>query len=191
MKAPPFAYVRAHSLDEAFELLAVHGEDAKLLAGGQSLLAALNLRLSSPGVLIDISRIADLAGITLAGRRIHIGALTTHAAIERSPEIAANLPLLAQAAPHIAQVAIRNAGTMGGSLAMADPAAEWPACCVALDAEFVVAARSGTRHVKALDFFTDDAEVEVRFSGVMTGRENQCRGTRPGSITDHLLSCRR
>jgi aerobic carbon-monoxide dehydrogenase medium subunit len=153
MKAPPFAYVRAESLAEVFELLESHGDDARLLAGGQSLLAALNLRLSSPALLIDITRIDGLSGITVTHGNVSIGALTTHAEIERSREIAACLPLLAAAAPHIAHPAIRNVGTFGGSIAMADPATEWPACCIALDARFVLASRSGTRRVRARDFF--------------------------------------
>lgn len=153
MKAPPFAYARARSLAEVFDLLARHGDGAKLLAGGQSLLATLNMRLSAPELLIDISRLGDLSGIQIRDGVIRIGALTTHAEIERSPEIRKHLPLLAQAAPHIAHPAIRNVGTIGGSLALADPAAEWPACCVALDAHFVIARKSGTRRVAARDFF--------------------------------------
>jgi carbon-monoxide dehydrogenase medium subunit len=153
MKAPPFAYIKAKTLAEVLQLLAIHGDGARLLAGGQSLLAALNLRLSSPEILIDITGIPGLAGITVANGIVSIGALTTHAEIERSPEIAAALPLLAAAAPHIAHVAIRNAGTFGGSIAMADPAAEWPACCLALAATFVIASGNGSRKVKARDFF--------------------------------------
>lgn len=153
MKAPPFAYARARSLAEVFDLLARHGDGAKLLAGGQSLIATLNMRLSSPQLLIDITRLADLKGIQVHDGTVRIGALTTHAEIERSPEIRKHLPLLAQAAPHIAHPAIRNAGTLGGSVALADPAAEWPACCVALDAQFVIAGKSGTRRIAARDFF--------------------------------------
>lgn len=153
MKAPPFAYIKAKTLAEVFQLLETHGDGARLLAGGQSLLAALNLRLSSPTILIDITAIPGLAGITVADGKVAIGALTTHAQIEHSLEIAQALPLLAQAAPHIAHVAIRNAGTFGGSIALADPAAEWPACCLALDAEFVVANKNGSRKVRARDFF--------------------------------------
>jgi carbon-monoxide dehydrogenase medium subunit len=171
MKAPPFTYARARSLEEVFGLLATHGEGAKLLAGGQSLLATLNMRLSSPDILIDISRIPDLTGIRLVGGKVHIGALTTHAEIEHSREISANLPLLAQAAPHIAHVAIRNAGTLGGSIAMADPAAEWPACCLALEAEFVVAAKTGNRRVKASDFFKGVFATDLRPGEVLTGVE--------------------
>ena len=153
MKAPPFAYIKPAKLVEVFQLLETHGDGARLLAGGQSLLAALNLRLSAPDLLIDITGIPGLAGISVANGKVTIGAATTHAEIERSPEIAQALPLLAAAAPHIAHVAIRNAGTFGGSIAMADPAAEWPACCLALDAEFVIANRGGSRKVKAREFF--------------------------------------
>ena len=153
MKAPPFAYRKAATLAEVFELLDTHGDGARLLAGGQSLLAALNLRLSSPQILIDITGVQGLTGIKVANGKVTIGALTTHAEIERSPEIARTLPLLAEAAPHIAHVAIRNVGTIGGSIALADPAAEWPACCLALGAEFVIAAKAGNRKVHARDFF--------------------------------------
>ena len=121
MKAPPFAYIRANSLPEVFGLLATHGDGARLLAGGQSLLASLNLRLSAPEVLIDITRVPGLSDITVSRGQVRIGALTTHAEVEGSPEIAAALPLLAQAAPHIAHAAIRNAGTFGGSIAMPTP----------------------------------------------------------------------
>lgn len=153
MKAPPFAYTRANSLAEVFDLLARHGDGAKLLAGGQSLIATLNMRLSAPQLLIDISRLTELAGIQVRDGTVRIGALTTHAEIEHSAEIRKHLLLLAQAAPHIAHAAIRNVGTFGGSIALADPAAEWPACCVALDAQFVIAGKAGTRRVAARDFF--------------------------------------
>lgn len=153
MKAPPFAYRKVATLGEAFGLLEQHGEGARILAGGQSLLATLNMRLSSPQILIDITGIEALSGIRLSGGKVTVGALTTHAEIEHSPEIARALPLLAQAAPHIAHVAIRNAGTIGGSLALADPAAEWPACCLALAAVMIAAGKNGTRRIKAGDFF--------------------------------------
>jgi carbon-monoxide dehydrogenase medium subunit len=175
MKAPPFAYARASSLPEVFELLDAHGPGAKLLAGGQSLLAALNLRLAEPDILIDISRILELTGIRVAGGKVHIGALTTHAEIERSADVAAHVPLLAQAAPHIAHAAIRNAGTLGGSIVTADPAAEWPACCIALDAEFVLAARAGSRRVKARDFFKGVYTTDLRPNEVLTGVEFPAR----------------
>jgi len=168
VKAPPFAYVRARSLPEVFDLLEAHGESAKLLAGGQSLIAALNMRLSSPELLIDITQLSGLSGITVHDGTASIGALTTHATIERAPEIRRHLPLLAQAAPHIAHAAIRNAGTFGGSLALADPAAEWPACCVALDARIVVESRAGERKVAAREFFTGLYSTALRQNEVLT-----------------------
>ncbi len=152
MKAPSFAYAKPRSLEEVFVVLR-RTDDAKLLAGGQTLLATLNMRLSSPAVLVDITGVPGLAGIAVRGDVLRIGALTRHREIERSREVAEHAPLLAQAAPHIAHVAIRNVGTIGGSLAHADPAAEWPACCVALDADIVIASRSGERRVKARDFY--------------------------------------
>jgi carbon-monoxide dehydrogenase medium subunit len=153
MKAPPFAYARARHLAEVFDLLERHGDAAKILAGGQSLMPTLNMRLSSPELLIDISRLQEHAGIHVRDNHVHIGALTTHAQIGESADIRKHLPLLADAVEHIAHPAIRNSGTFGGSLAMADPAAEWPACCVALDAQIVLASKSGTRRVAARDFF--------------------------------------
>ena len=176
MKAPPFAYARARSLAEVFDLLARHGDEAKLLAGGQSLLATLNMRLSEPQLLIDISRLAELKGVQVRDGVVRIGALTTHAEIERSPEIRKHLPLLAQAAPHIAHPAIRNVGTIGGSLALADPAAEWPACCVALDAQFVVAGKAGTRRVAARDFFKALYATALKPAEVLTHIEIKVPG---------------
>ena len=171
MKAPSFAYAKPRSLDEVFALAEKHGEDAKLLAGGQTLLATLNMRLSSPALLIDITGLPGLAGIEVKGNTLRIGALTTHRTIEQSPEIARHLPLLAQAAPHIAHVAIRNAGTLGGSLAHGDPAAEWPACCVALDATIVIAAKSGERRVKAREFYRGLFETALGAGEVITAVE--------------------
>jgi len=168
LKAPPFAYARARSLAEVFDLLARHGDGAKLLAGGQSLIATLNMRLSAPQLLIDISRLTELSGIQVRDGTARIGALTTHAEIERSAEIRKDLPLLEQAAPHIAHAAIRNVGTFGGSIALADPAAEWPACCVALDAQFVIAGKAGTRRVAARDFFKGLYATALRPDEVLT-----------------------
>ncbi|MCZ7562665.1 MAG: FAD binding domain-containing protein [Burkholderiales bacterium] len=171
MKPPSFAYARPGSLAEAFDLLERHGEDAKVLAGGQSLIATLNMRLSSPALLVDITAVPGLAGIAVAKDKARIGALTTHRAIERSAELGAALPLLAQAARHIGHVAIRNLGTFGGSLAMADPAAEWPACCVALDAELVVARRAGERRVRAREFFKGLYETDLAPGELVTAVE--------------------
>ncbi len=154
MKAPSFDYVRAATLPQVFELLRTHGDGARVLAGGQTLIATLNMRLSEPSVLIDIGRLDALRGIALHGATLRIGALTTHAQVEASPLVAQHAPLLAQAAPHIAHRAIRNRGTFGGSLAYADPAAEWPACVLALDATLVLAGAGGERRVAAADFFT-------------------------------------
>ncbi len=153
MKAASFSYVKPDSLNEVFDLLARHGDRARVLAGGQSLLASLNLRLSAPELLIDITGVQGLAGITVSGSTVRIGALTTHRQIERSPEVARHLPLLAQAVRQIAHVAIRNVGTFGGSVALADPAAEYPACAVALDATLVLGGRGAERRVRAREFF--------------------------------------
>ncbi|HRK20028.1 MAG TPA: xanthine dehydrogenase family protein subunit M [Hyphomicrobiaceae bacterium] len=166
MKAPPFGYVRATSLAEALELLEKHGPDARLLAGGQSLIASLAFRLSEPTVLIDISRLDDLRGIHRDGDTIRIGAGTTHAQLGRDAVIAAHASLLHKAVPLIAHAAIRNRGTIGGSIAYADPASELPACCVALDAAVVVRSKGGVRRIAAREFFTgllttalDSAEI--------------------------------
>ncbi|NEX62536.1 FAD binding domain-containing protein [Noviherbaspirillum galbum] len=155
MKAPPFDYAKPASLDEAIALLERHGDDARLLAGGQTLLATLNMRLAEPALLIDLNGLSDLRGIALVDGKLRIGALATHAQVEASPLVAAHAPLLAMAAPHIAHRAIRNMGTFGGSIAYADPAAEWPACALALDAEIVVRGSGGERRIAAADFFLD------------------------------------
>jgi carbon-monoxide dehydrogenase medium subunit len=176
LKAPSFAYARARSLAEVFGLLAQHGDGAKLLAGGQSLIATLNMRLSAPQLLIDITRLTELSGIQVRNGIVRIGALTTHAEIERSAEIRKHLPLLAQAAPHIAHAAIRNVGTFGGSIALADPAAEWPACCVALDAQFVIAGKSGIRRIAARDFFKGLYATALRPDEVLTQIEIKVPG---------------
>jgi carbon-monoxide dehydrogenase medium subunit len=153
VKAPAFAYRKPRSLDEAFDLLEAHGQDARILAGGQSLVPMLNLRLAAPEVLVDITGIEALAGISVMDGKLKIGALTRHREVERSAEVAKHCSLLTQAAPHIAHVAIRNSGTFGGSIALADPAAEWPACCLALDATLVLVSRKGERRLPAREFF--------------------------------------
>ena len=153
MKAPSFAYARPQSLGEALALLAEHREAARVLAGGQSLLASLNMRLSSPEVLVDIGGLKELSGIRVQHNVLRIGALTRHREIERSAEVARHVPLLAQAVPHVAHAAIRNAGTLGGSLALADPAAEYPACALALGATMVIVGPAAERRVPAGEFF--------------------------------------
>jgi len=153
MKAPRFAYARPASVAEALALLAQHKDEARVLAGGQSLVPMLNFRVAAPKVLVDINRIAGLSGIKVTKNHIRIGALTRHVELERSADIARHLPLIASAMPHIAHPAIRNRGTFGGSCALADPAAELPACALALGATFVAAGRKGERRISAQDFF--------------------------------------
>ena len=155
MKAPAFEFATPASLPEVFTLLAQHGDEAQLLAGGQTLLATLNMRLSEPMLLIDLSAISELHGITVGTDTLRIGALVTHTEIEHSPLVRMHAPLLTMAAPYIAHRAIRNRGTWGGSIAYADPAAEWPACALALDAVVVVRSASGERRIAAADFFVD------------------------------------
>ena len=157
MKSPAFDYIRASSPQHALQLLAQHGTDACLLAGGQTLMATLNMRLSQPALVVDIGGLRQLAGISLEagaqGQVLRIGALTRHVEIEESALVAMHAPLLTQAAPHIAHRAIRNLGTIGGTLAYADPAAEWPACVVALGGTLVLLGEQGERRVPAAGFF--------------------------------------
>jgi aerobic carbon-monoxide dehydrogenase medium subunit len=153
MKAAAFAYARAKSVDDALQLLAAHGDRAKVLSGGQSLMPAMNLRLISPELIVDIGGISELRGIVVQGGILRIGALTRHVDLQRSPEIAAYAPLLAEAIAHVAHPAIRNRGTIGGSLAHADPAAELPACMLALEATIVVLGTGGEQRIAAVDFF--------------------------------------
>jgi carbon-monoxide dehydrogenase medium subunit len=153
MKASAFAYARATSVKNALELLAAHGDGAKVLSGGQSLMPAMNLRLISPELIVDIGELAELRGIAVKGPLLTIGALTRHVDLLKSPEIAAHAPLLADAIAHVAHPAIRNRGTIGGSLAHADPASELPACMLALEATIVVRGPQGERRIAAQDFF--------------------------------------
>jgi aerobic carbon-monoxide dehydrogenase medium subunit len=153
MKPARFRYERMTGVEHATARLAQEGGEARILAGGQSLMPLLNMRLASPAVLLDINRLADLSGIARAGDAVRIGALTRHCEVERAELVAAHLPLLAAAMPHVAHVAIRNRGTIGGSLALADPAAEIPACALALRATIEATSRRGVRRIAADDFF--------------------------------------
>src|ERR1700744_1351379 len=153
MKAAAFAYARANSVDRSLELLGAHGDKAKVLSGGQSLMPAMNLRLISPELIVDIGGIAELRAVSVRGDTLCIGALTRHVDLLRAPVITTYAPLLAKAVAHVAHPAIRNRGTIGGSLAHADPASEFPACMLALDAVIVVRGGSGERRVAAGDFF--------------------------------------
>lgn len=166
MKPAPFAYKKARSLDEAVSLLVE--KDARLLAGGQSLIATLNMRLSAPSLLIDINGLGGLDGITVKGGAVEIGALTRHAQAERSDVIAKQAPLIARAIPHIGHPAIRNRGTLGGSIAFADPAAELPACLLALDGEIDATGPKGKRTIKAQDFFKGLFETALGPQEVLT-----------------------
>src|SRR6201997_2712048 len=153
MKASAFSYARATSVGNALELLVAHGDKAKVLSGGQSLMPAMNLRLISPELIVDIGELAELRGIERDRDVLRIGALTRHVDLMRSPEIATHAPLLSEAIVHVAHPAIRNRGTIGGSLAHADPAAELPACVVALNGTVIVQGLGGERRIAAADFF--------------------------------------
>jgi len=167
VKPPQFAYQQARTLDEAVVLLGEHKE-ARLLAGGQSLIATLNMRLSAPTLLIDINRIGGLDRIASTGGMVEIGALARHAQAERSDVIAKYAPLIARAIPHIGHPAIRNRGTLGGSIAFADPAAELPACLLALDGEVEATGPKGARNIKAEAFFKGLFETALGPQEVLT-----------------------
>jgi aerobic carbon-monoxide dehydrogenase medium subunit len=161
MKASAFAYTRATSVANALELLAAHGDRAKVLSGGQSLIPAMNLRLICPELIVDIGDLVDLTGVAVKGDVLSIGALTRHVDLQRSPEIAAHAPLLRDAIGHVAHPAIRNRGTIGGSLAHADPASELPACMIALGATVVARGSGGERRIAAERFFTGIYETAL------------------------------
>jgi len=153
MKAPAFLYRRPPDLDEALALLADGAGGAQVLAGGQSLMPTLNMRLSKPDMLVDINRIDVLRGIADRGETIRIGALVRHAEVLESPLVARRLPLMAMVIPHVAHMAVRNRGTTCGSIALADPSAEMPAVAVALNADIMLRKRGATRTISARDFF--------------------------------------
>ena len=168
MKPSPFNYYRADSVGNALALLQEHGDDAQILAGGQSLMAMMNLRLLAPEALIDINSIKELSGITQEDGVIRIGALTRHSEVEHSEVVAEHLPLLKMAIRHVGHAAIRNRGTLGGSISLADPAAEMPACAVALNAEIEVRGPSGTRRIAADKFFHGLFETELQADELLT-----------------------
>ncbi len=150
-----FEYFAPTSVREAISLLQQHGDDAKVLAGGHSLLPLMKFRLAQPKVVVDIGRIPGLDGITVAGDKVVIGALATHDAVERSPILKEKCPLLPETAAVIGDMQVRNRGTIGGSLAHADPAADYPGAILALDAEIVATGPAGTRTIPARDFFVE------------------------------------
>jgi aerobic carbon-monoxide dehydrogenase medium subunit len=171
LKPASFAYTKPASLTEALELLYFHRDEGRILAGGQSLIASLNLRLSAPKILIDIAGLQELTDISVNGTWLRIGALARLAAVETSDLVRNHAPLIAEAVPHIAHAAIRNRGTFGGSIALADPAAELPACAVALDAEMELVGLGGTRRVAAHDFFRGLYETAIQPGEILTAVE--------------------
>jgi carbon-monoxide dehydrogenase medium subunit len=172
MKPAPFEYYAPDSLEAALELKAQHGDEGKALAGGQSLIPAMNFRVAQPAILIDLNRIPELRYITKPNGAVHIGAMTLQSAAERDELVAKHAPLLHEAIPNIAHAQIRNRGTIGGSLAHADPAAELPVVALALDARMRAQSKGGERWIEAIDFFaglfanslqTDEFLVEIAF----------------------------
>jgi len=161
MKPAPFDYFSPATVEEALALLEEHGGDAKPLAGGQSLIPAMNFRLARPAVLVDLNRIADLAYVRAAPGGVAIGAMTRQRAVERSDDVARAAPLLAEAMPSIAHPQIRNRGTLGGSIAHADPSAELPAVMLALDAQFRAKSATGERSIAAGEFFKGMLETAL------------------------------
>jgi CO/xanthine dehydrogenase FAD-binding subunit len=168
MKPASFDYIAADSLDMAVAALAAAGADAKIIAGGQSLVPMLNFRLLRPSILVDINRIPGLAFIAETENDIRVGALTRHHQLETSPVIARHLPVLSCAMTHVAHLAIRNRGTIGGSLSHGDPAAELPMLALLLDAELHIASASAKRTVAARDFFLDALTVDLAGGDIVT-----------------------
>jgi len=163
-----FGYIAAHSVDEAIELLSKHGEDAKLLAGGHSLIPAMKLRLASPRYLIDLGSVPGLRGVRVDGDSVVIGALTVHTDVAASDLVHKQLPGLAEAASLIGDVQVRNRGTVGGSVAHADPAADLPVILTALNASFVLQSSSGKRTIPADNFFLDFYTTAIAGNEVLT-----------------------
>jgi aerobic carbon-monoxide dehydrogenase medium subunit len=177
----PFEYFAPKSLDEALRLVDRHGDEARVLAGGHSLLPLMKLRLAAPRFVIDLGRLRGLRYIREDGDRIAIGALATHAEIEASPLLRQKAPLLAETAAEIGDVQVRNRGTMGGSLAHADPAADYPAAILTLDAEIVAASTGGSRTIPARDFFVDLMTTQLRPGEILTEVRVPVLGRRSGT----------
>lgn len=168
MKASAGGYARAESVGHALELLAASDGQGRVLAGGQSLIAAMNMRLSVGDLLVDISKISDLSGVAVEGETLRIGALTRHVQIGADPLVKTHAPLLTDAVAHIAHAAIRNRGTIGGALAHADPAAEFPACALALGATMHVEGPDGSRSIAAEDFFEEVFTTALNDGDILT-----------------------
>ncbi|WP_326545072.1 xanthine dehydrogenase family protein subunit M [Mycolicibacterium sp. ND9-15] len=180
MKAAPFTYHRPESVKEAVDMLAEFGDDAKLLAGGQSLVPMLAMRLTYFENLVDISRIDELRGIDPVGDAVRVAAGTPHAFVGMDDEVAESVPLLTLATPHIGHFQIRARGTLGGAIAHADPAAEYAAVALALDAQMDVASATGSRQIAATDFFTGLWETSLRPGEMLTAVHFPIWGGRSG-----------
>jgi carbon-monoxide dehydrogenase medium subunit len=175
-----FDYERPASLEEALGLLAAHGDEAKLMAGGQSLIPLLKLRLAAPGVLVDIGRVPGLAAVDVQGGALTIGARTRHVDIERSAALRSRYPILTEAAPQISDPLIRNAGTVGGSICHADPSGDWGAVMLALNAEFVVRSTRGERRIPATSFFDGPFTTILEPDEILTEIHVPAPGERSG-----------
>jgi carbon-monoxide dehydrogenase medium subunit len=175
-----FDYIKAGSVKEALGLLQQHGDDAKVLAGGHSLVPMLKLRLANPAFLVDISGISELKGITSGGDKVTIGALTTHNDIEQSAELKSSFPILHEAATLIGDPMVRNRGTFGGSLAHADPAGDWPAVALALGAQMHITGLDGERTVAADDFFIDILTSDIQPGELLTSIDLPVAGGKVG-----------
>ena len=171
MKAPPFSYIRAETVEGVIECLQKYGDDAAVLAGGQSLMASLNMRLSAPRVLIDINNVNSLSEIAHDGNHLRIGAMARQIEVEQSPLVAQHAPLISMAMPYVAHPAVRNRGTIGGSIAFADPAAELPACIVTLQANLIAQGSKGERKIPATEFFRGLYETALTSDEVLIAIE--------------------
>jgi carbon-monoxide dehydrogenase medium subunit len=181
MKPAPFRYIAATSLDHALSLKAQYGEDARFLAGGQSLIPAMNFRLARPAVLIDINALTELAGIDRTNGQIRIRALTRFRAIERDSTLLRDSPLFADALPHIAHPQIRNRGTIGGNLAHADPASELPAIALAMQARIRIRSWRGEREIAASDFFIGALTIDLQPDEMLVEAAFSAPGPRVGA----------
>jgi carbon-monoxide dehydrogenase medium subunit len=189
MKPAPFRYVAARSVEQALALKAEHGDEARFLAGGQSLVPAMNFRLTQPAVLIDINPIKELAGIRNGGDRLRIGALTRYRSLERDPMTQVKLPLIAEALPVIAHPQIRNRGTIGGNLSHADPASELPALAVAMEARMRLKSSAGERQVAASAFFQGALITDIQSDEMLV--EIELPRTNPATGTCFMETARR
>lgn len=171
MKAPNFSYVKPASLSEAIDILVRHDGAAVPISGGQSLLAGLSMRLSAPEILVDLTGLDELRGISIAEDHVRVGALTRHVDLLRSEDVKKQLPLIGKAIHFVAHVAVRNRGTIGGSVAYADPSAELPACIVTLNATVIVAGPEGVREIAADRFFHGLFETDLRAGEIIIGFE--------------------